>query len=362
MDKLQTNVLELQQFICPSCKQSITSFSVFDEKVECPFCHTVGYNPSIIAKKTPAPEQIIIFQTSEKDFEKALINNLINRDYIPIDVFQCIGTDKVVKAYLPMFLYEGKFHSSWTCKMPANEVRATSDGKSENRTVMKLQMGVSEGNFSFLCLAHEAKDIPEELHNFTMQFPYNAIMSKDFEYKLLNLDSGDKPMTLEPDTSAELVWNKYGDSYVNQLAEDRAKKQLGKNDYQDFNATSSYQIDRKGRLVMAPFWFVYYTYNNERHYFIMDGIGENHSMSTPIDNEEVAFVKSKEKLKIIVDFSCILVVLIWFVFDFTTALVFLGLWFAAKYFINRKLDDEIKNRLDASKTAREAGARSLGLL
>lgn len=363
MDKLQTNVLELQQVICPSCRQSITSFSIFTTEVECPYCHNKAFNPLITAKKVPIPERIITFQTSEKDFERALVENLINRDYIPIDVFQCIGTGKVVKAYLPMFLYEGKFHSSWTCQMPANEVRATSDGKSENKTVMKLQMGVSEGNFAFLCLAHETKDIPEELHNFTMQFPYNAIMSKDFNYDLLTLDSENTPITLEPDTSAELIWNKYGDSYVNKIAEERAKKQLGKTDFQDFNASSSYQLEQKeGRLVMVPFWFVYYTYNNERHYFIMDGVGENHAMSTPINKEEVNFVQTKERIKEIIDFAWILAILIWFIFDFMTALISLGLWFIAKYFFKKKINEEIQAQLTESRAAREDSARKSGLI
>ena len=72
-----SETLELQQVICPSCKQVITSFSPFQAEVECPYCHNKAFNPLITAKKVPIPERLIIFRTSEKDFEKSMIDNLV---------------------------------------------------------------------------------------------------------------------------------------------------------------------------------------------------------------------------------------------------------------------------------------------
>ena len=37
-----SETLELQQVICPSCKQVITSFSPFQAEVECPYCHSIN--------------------------------------------------------------------------------------------------------------------------------------------------------------------------------------------------------------------------------------------------------------------------------------------------------------------------------
>lgn len=356
--------LELQQVICPSCKQVITSFSPFAAEVECPYCHNKAFNPLITAKKIPVPERLIVFKTNENDFEQALISNLVERDYVPTDIFNCINPDNVIKAYLPMFLYEGQYQSSWSCKVAyeATEVRATSDGKGvKNQTVKKYapQTGTSQGNFAFLCLAYEGKDIPEELRTFSTQFPYNTMASKEYDPNLLGLDAEDSPMTLPLDADTDLIWNKYGDSLVNQMASDNAKQQLSGEDIKDFRASNSYNLKHNGRFVLAPFWFVYYTYNNEKHYFIMDGLGENTAMTTPIDQEEVAFVNGKERIKTIVSWLWPLAILMWFLLDFTAALVTLGVWFVAKIIVNMMMNKQIQSRLDTSREARRAAAANL---
>ena len=356
--------LELQQVICPSCKQVITSFSPFAAEVECPYCHNKAFNPLITAKKIPVPERLIVFKTNENDFEQALISNLVERDYVPTDIFNCINPDNVIKAYLPMFLYEGQYQSSWSCKVAyeATEVRATSDGKGvKDKTVKKYapQTGTSQGNFAFLCLAYEGKDIPEELRTFSTQFPYNTMASKEYDPNLLGLDAEDSPMTLPLDADTDLIWNKYGDSLVNQMASDNAKQQLSGEDIKDFRASNSYNLKHNGRFVLAPFWFVYYTYNNEKHYFIMDGLGENTAMTTPIDQEEVAFVNGKERIKTIVSWLWPLAILIWFLLDFTAALVTLGVWFVAKIIVNMMMNKQIQSRLDTSREARRAAAANL---
>ncbi len=356
--------LELQQVICPSCKQVITSFSPFAAEVECPYCHNKAFNPLITAKKIPVPERLIVFKTNENDFEQALISNLVERDYVPTDIFNCINPDNVIKAYLPMFLYEGQYQSSWSCKVAyeATEVRATSDGKGvKNKTVKKYapQTGTSQGNFAFLCLAYEGKDIPEELRTFSTQFPYNTMASKEYDPNLLGLDAEDSPMTLPLDADTDLIWNKYGDSLVNQMASDNAKQQLSGEDIKDFRASNSYNLKHNGRFVLAPFWFVYYTYNNEKHYFIMDGLGENTAMTTPVNQEEVAFVNGKERIKTIVSWLWPLAILMWFLLDFTAALVTLGVWFVAKIIVNMMMNKQIQSRLDTSCEARRAAAANL---
>ena len=356
--------LELQQVICPSCKQVITSFSPFAAEVECPYCHNKAFNPLITAKKIPVPERLIVFKTNENDFEQALISNLVERDYVPTDIFNCINPDNVIKAYLPMFLYEGQYQSSWSCKVAyeATEVRATSDGKGvKNKTVKKYapQTGTSQGNFAFLCLAYEGKDIPEELRTFSTQFPYNTMASKEYDPNLLGLDAEDSPMTLPLDADTDLIWNKYGDSLVNQMASDNAKQQLSGEDIKDFRASNSYNLKHNGRFVLAPFWFVYYTYNNEKHYFIMDGLGENTAMTTPVNQEEVAFVNGKERIKTIVSWLWPLAILMWFLLDFTAALVTLGVWFVAKIIVNMMMNKQIQSRLDTSRESRRAAAANL---
>lgn len=355
--------LELQQVICPSCKQVITSFSPFQAEVECPYCHNKAFNPLITAKKVPVPERIIVFKTTENDFEKNLVNNLVERDYVPKDIFQCINPGNVIKAYLPMYLYEGTFQSSWSCKVAieVNEVRA-SGSKVRNETVKKFtpHTGTSQGNFAFLCLAYEGKDIPEELRAFSKQFPYNIMASKEYDPAMLGIGGGESPMTMAVDADTDLVWNKYGNDLVNELACDSALKQLSGDEIKDFRASNSYDLKHTGRYVLAPFWFVYYTYNNEKHYFIMDGLGDNTSMTTPVDPEEVSFVGSKERIKTIVKWLWPLAFVLMYFANFGTGIGYLVVWFIAKFIVNKVMNNQIQTHLDASRAERQAAAARLG--
>ncbi len=357
--------LELQQVICPSCKQVITSFSPFQSEVECPYCHSKAFNPLITAKKVPIPERLIVFRTSENDFEQAMINNLVERAYVPTDIFQCINPENVIKAYLPMYLYEGSYMSSWSCKVAieTTEVRASSSGtKVQNKKVKKFlpHTGTSQGNFAFLCLAYEGKDIPEELREFAKQYSYNVMASKEYDPALLGLEGGDSPLTLAMDTDADLTWTKYGDELVNELAQENALEQLNGEEIKDFRASNSYDLKHNGRYVLAPFWFVYYTYNNEKHYFIMDGLGDGTSMSTPVNQEEVAFVKGKERIKNIVKWMWVLSLIAWYFTNFKIALIVLAVWFVSKIIVGKVMDNQIDKQLSDSREQRRQAAAALG--
>lgn len=356
--------LELQQVICPSCKQVITSFNPFQAQVECPYCHNKAFNPLVTAKKVPVPERLIVFRTSEKDFENQMVENLVERDYVPTDIFQCINPDNVIKAYLPMFLYEGKYQSSWSCKVAVevNEVRASSGGnKVENKKVKKFlpHTGTSQGNFQFLCLAYEGKDIPEELREFSKQYSYNVMASKEYDPALLGLEAEESPLTLALDTDTDITWNKYGDGLVNELAAQNALQQLSGDEIKDFKASNSYELKHNGRYVLAPFWFVYYTYNNQKHFFIMDGLGDNNSMSAPVNQEEVDFVKGKEKIKTIVSWLWPLSILAWWLINFTAAIIVLAVWIVAAFVVKRKMNNEINARLESSRNIRRQAALAL---
>lgn len=354
--------LELQQVKCPSCTQVITSFSPFQAEVECPYCHNKAFNPLITAKKVPVPERVIVFKTTENDFEQCLVKNLVDRDYVPTDIFQCINPGNVIKAYLPMFLYEGTYQSSWSCKVAieVNEVRASGNSV-KNKTVKKFtpHTGTSQGNFAFLCLAYEGKDIPEELRTFCSRFPYNIMASKEYDPALLGIGGDDSPMTMAMDTDTDLVWNKYGNDLVNELACDNALQQLSGDEIKDFRASNSYDLKHNGRYVLAPFWFVYYTYNNEKHYFIMDGLGEKVSMTTPVNNEEVAFVESKEKIKTIATWLWPLALVVMYFFGFNAGIITLGIWLVGKIVTNKMMNKEIEQRMDESYAARKEAAAKL---
>lgn len=356
-------VLELQQVKCPNCGANITSFNAFKAEVECPYCHQKAFNPLIVSKQVPIPERVIVFKTNEDNFSKTLVSSLVDQDYVPTDIFDCINPGSVIKAYLPMYLYEGKYQASWSCSVgyETTELRANSDGtKVKNKTVKKYQPanGTSNGNFAFLCLAYDGADIPEELKKFTFTFPYSTRDSKEYEPSLLGLDVDNDLQTLAMNTDPELVWNNYGDGLVNQLAEHSAQQQVNGQDIKDFRVSSNYDLRTKGRYVLAPFWFVYYMYKGEKHYFLMDGLGEHHALSTPVNQEEVNAVQKNEKIKKWVGYGWGLAILFVFM-DFVFALVYLGLWLVGKLVTNKIMNNKTDAILAESREKRRISAARL---
>ena len=350
--------LELQQVKCPSCRRVITSFNPFLAEVECPYCHNKAFNPLITAKKVPVPERLILFQTEEKDFEKSMVSHLVEGEYVPRDIFQCIGTGKVVKAYLPMFLYEGRYEASWSAKVAYDADQIPLEpGKSNVRTIRGYlpQNGTARGNFAFLCLAYEGDDIPEELRNFANKFPYKTSASKEYDPTLLK-EKGLTTLALNADS--DVVWSRAGERQVNDLAYNCALEQLSGQDVKNFHCTSSYELKHSGRYVLAPFWFVYYTYNREQHHFLMDGLGEFAAMSMPVDQEEVKYVKRKKRTRKTIFWLWPLLAIGYFL-GLEPALVFLFfvIWLIAAIVsacvTGYKIKRRLKNSLKARKTAAE---------
>ena len=353
--------LELQQVVCPSCRRVITSFNPFLAEVECPYCHNKAFNPLITAQKVPVPERMIPFQSDEKEFEASMVAHLVAREHVPRDIFQCIGTGKVVKAYLPMFLFEGRYETSWSAQIAFDGAQVPLEtGKSSVKTVggYMPQTGTARGNFAFLCLAYKGNDIPEELRNFANRFPYRATASKAYDPTLLKEEG---LTTLALNTDAEQVWSSKGERMVNEMGRDNAQGQLSGQDFKNFRCSTSYETKHGGRYVLAPFWFVYYTYNNEQHYFLMDGLGEYTAMSAPVDLQEEKFVMRKKRNRTIVAWLWPLIAIGYFFLGLerNLAIFLFILWAIIAIVTWNVAGSQIKRRLKASKEARKAGAAGL---
>lgn len=352
----ENQTLKLQQVVCPACKRPINTFNPNKLMAECPYCHSKLVNPLINPKDFPVPERIILFTTNENTFENALVNTLINRDYVPTDIFDSISTGDVIQAYLPMYLYEGTYNASWSCESSYEEESASSNKKV---TKWRPQNGNAAGNFSFLCLANEGNEIPDELRKFTSLFPYDVMMSKEFQEELIDVND-DNLMTLERNADVTLVWQRHGKEMVEKTAENAALKQIGNQNIRNFRASSSHQLTTTGRYVLAPFWFVYYNYKGQQYHFLMDGIGARTSFTNPINQEEVEFVNKKKKVLRIVNWLWPLALVFWGIFNFVVGLVVLAAWFVAKIFVKKNIVKQIEDRLNESKAKRMDGAKRIG--
>ena len=357
----EETTLKLQQVICPSCKRPINTFNPNKLMAECPYCHSKMVNPLVKPKDVPVPERIIPFTTNEQTFENALTNALINQDYVPTNIFEAISTGDVIQAYLPMYLFEGTYNASWSCESSYMDQKVKVGSNSVSTKDVKKwrpQNGNAAGNFAFLCLANEGNEIPDELRQFTSLFPYDVMMSKEYADGMIDFND-ENMMTLERNADETLVWQKHGKDKVEETAKNAALNQIGNQEIRNFRASSSFNLTTKGKYVYAPFWFVYYNYAGGQFHFLMDGIGQRTEYSYPVNQEEVDFVKGKEKIKGYVTWLWVLALLLWYVFNFTTAFVYLVIWLIGKIVVNKMMDKQIQERLENSKAQRQAGANRI---
>lgn len=357
-----TSSLKLQQVVCPSCGRPINSFNPNKLMAECPYCGSKLVNPLVSSKEIPVPERIILFTTNEESFESELINSLVDQDYVPVDVFQALKTDTVFQAYLPMYLYEGTYNSAWSCESSYKdqEVSISSDRiKTKDVKKWRPQNGNAAGNFAFLCLANEgSKDIPDELRDFTKNFPYDVMQSKEFNDSLIDT-TDENLLTLERNADASIIWQKYGKGKVDETAEQAAHQQIGNQEIRNFRASSSFSLTTSGKYVLAPFWFVYYTYKNNKYYFLMDGVGQTSAYTYPVNQEEVDWVSGKEKINTIIKWLWPLAIVAMFVFSFVTGLILFGVWFIVKIIVKKVIQNSINTKLEESKQARKTAASKL---
>jgi hypothetical protein len=267
-----------------------------------------------------------------------------------------------------MYLYEGSYNAAWSCESSYSDQQVaisnswTGNGKTVSTKEVKKwrpQNGNATGNFAFLCLANEgSNDLPEELRQFTYQFPYEVMCSRAFDDSILNADD-ENLVTIPMNADAGIVWQKHGKDLVDQTARNAALEQIGNQEIRNFRASSSFQLSTKGEYILAPFWFVYYNYKNERYYFLMDGLGKSTSGTYPIDEEDAAFTKSKEKITNIVKWLWLLCIPVFILLNFTSAIVYLVVWFIANFVVKKVMMKQIKENLENSKRIRRQAADNL---
>ncbi len=351
------NSLILQQVTCPNCNRPINTFNPKLLIQDCPYCHGKLVNRLVEPKSVPVPERIIPFTTNEQTFENALVNALINQDYVPTNIFDSIQTDHVIQAYLPMYLFEGTYNASWSCESSYMSEKSTSNGSKDVKK-WRPQNGNTAGNFSFLCLANEGEEIPDELRKFTSLFPYDVMMSKEFEPDMIDYND-DNLITLERNTDPTLVWQKHGKDMVEETARQSALVQIGSQEIRNFRASSSYNLSTTGKYILVPFWFVYYKYNDSQYHFIMDGIGQRTEYSYPVNQEEIDFVNNKERINKLINWLWLIALVLWYFFNFTAAIVYLVIWFVVKIIARKKIEGQIIDRLEQSKEQRKKSADRL---
>lgn len=331
---------KLQVLKCPACNAKLTYFFEFEQVITCPVCHNRmnSHVPQTVEAHMPLR---YVSPTIDVDgFKHLMAQTLVDIDFVPCDVFQAIDAKEVFCIYLPMYLYEGTYQVAWSGIGP--------DQQQLN--------GNAKGKLAYLYLANDRKgDLPKELRDFTTCLPYDAEALSSFEVGHIDATDSHVLATLSTIT-AEAVWKKWGTKLTDKLAKSTVHDQIGNQKVRKLKISPTVELTNLGEPLFVPFYFTYYTYNNHRYSFIVDGQGKHQSYNNPIDKRESSYVRNKRILLFVVKWLWMLAVLVWVAYDSRFALGYLVAWAICKVVVDRTLKQQIARRFKRSKETRQADA------
>lgn len=244
----------------------------------------------------------------EDGVKKELINALVEKDYVPSDIFDGLNIEMIRKYYLPYQLFEGTYQAPWHAIYQWNEyVDYVENG--ERKTMRQKQYGesngIANGKFSYLCLACSGDDIPSKLLKEAKK--KSSIQGKVISYSPDIED--DMNIVVMPNSNFEVNWKNKVSKDVLSKGKENAEKQARSNEagsfmkaigsgasLQNFNFQVNYDLALL-QTILIPFWYVDYTYKNAHYLFIMDGGGKFKELEAPKNKEEMAEVEENEKKK-----------------------------------------------------------------
>jgi hypothetical protein len=350
------NLLKLNVLKCANCSSKLARANKFETTIICPYCGTENHVTGTMSEEVAAPERMILFKAAEADFERAIGKFFVDEDYTANDIFERCQMQNVASIYLPMYLYEGTYEANYSCNIGYREtaVGVGYDGKAKEKTVTKWRpaSGTAKGNYAFLSLAFDGPELTPELAEWTTTFPYDPISAKQFDVADLK-DFSILPHNLDRETT----WHKWGTQLIDQTAKNAAYDQLPDGQQIDqFKCSFNYPEKHTGRLFLVPFYFVYYNYNNQKFFAVMDGLGNNFHGNTPFDEarwKEVQKLKTIAKIGLWGGLAIAALLGIMMLGKgglFIGGLVFLAAWLGTKFFTKSK----IKGIIEGARAIRKA--------
>lgn len=300
------NTFDAQKMNCPNCGNNVTLVAAFGEHVRCPFCHQQTLQPHVTYLQVPVAEDGLTFSVTKADFCRHVVDKLVDTPYVPTDIFSTVSPQKMKRAYLPMYMYEGMFKAKWTCKVQTQVVG--NDGKKLKE--YKPSDGTASGTFFFLLSAYEGRDIAPEIVKFAESIPFTPSDFKSMDSPRKPIDEQENAYTWEINTVALSQFSSKGAAKVADSVGAAVDKQLGDKKVKGLNITHTHNLKTAGQLVMVPLWFIYYFYQNKQYYFLMDGKGKHTAQSIPLDKNATSTVKNRYRREVALDIALAVAVLL----------------------------------------------------
>ena len=213
------------------------------------------------------PGQIVPFTTSASDFEYSARKMLFDEEYAPPNISEIISLKEVKGVYLPVYLYEGQYECTWSCKI---KQPVDADDTKNRKEVYRPQNGVSKGKYDIVCIACEDTDVGKELAEYIRTLDYRGDGIKAF----LPDDLHDC-FFLTRNRDVQKTWTQWGEETLGVMIQKNTLIQLQNDNIKDFKCSATSEMFHEGRFLFFPLWMVNYQYDDESHHIFMDGTGRN---------------------------------------------------------------------------------------
>ena len=326
---------------CPNCQRPFQNFHEFLRKIECPYCHEIVFieRPDM---NDNLPQMIIPFNTTEDDFSRKFVNTLANRYLTPSDIFDSISHGEIFRAYIPMYLYEGKCRSYYRYRERKLGYYSTMnyDSSSVSKEYDWFQVMYPAWEPKEDVISNFNQPIPTKLKKELGGFLFHSETAQQY-----NSDLIDPTIPIYPKHStAHIIWFKCSKSMM-----DKAVKYVIHEKYPSLNLIgyeierSDYQMSSDGLFVLVSVWFVNYSYKGRDYFFMMDGQGGNINYSCPEDTEAIEYIEKNvsgaDKISDVLASKLFWVIAIVLVFTYGIGLIIIALMYILKAILGKKAQD-----------------------
>lgn len=303
----------------------------------------------------------------EDGVKKELVDALVNKDYVPLDIFDKLRIENICKYYLPYQLFDGTYQVPWNATYKWHEsVNYVENG--EKKVTFQERYGesngIADGKFSYLCLVCSGNNIPQKVYEKAKK--KSSVLEKVVPYSS-DIEEENESIIVMPDSSFEANWkNKIAKDILAKGKEDAEKQARSNEDGALLKAIGTgvslqnynYQVNidlSVLKTILIPFWYAEYSYQDQHYWFVMDGGGRFKEIEAPKNEKEIAEVEENEKKKtsgiwVIVLFLLVSSIILgwicssWLVFLGLAALgVVISIWASNKDEKVDKLNKEVRN-------------------
>lgn len=259
-DEFDQDALILTEYHCANCQEVVLALPEFP-LLGCMFCSSSFEEVDPAHVLLWQPDAIVPFTVDKGLFFETVLRWISDGELTPDDIFREVYFDLTEELYLPFYLFEGDYTSSYSASV-GTEVY-DEDSKTTSLEWEKTA-GEVEGSFSVLQYGGFAS-LPEDMIEFLENMPIDASMVEQFG-KFAIEASVFRPFDLDADT---LYDQKTADRLVEKVQQDVVNT-LNSQHIDELALTPV--IERSVKSLYLPVWLLSYRYKEEMYYAAVDGI------------------------------------------------------------------------------------------